>query len=126
MNYKERQFGKVFVEFFLASLLIATVLITGFSFVGKTVNENINEMSLALGKEPKRSEDGKVVVTDEFLNQFGPTAAGPSEPQAAPFLSVNPDGSVKVSITFETALWGGAILGCLVLLVSLLRTAFRR
>lgn len=126
MNYKERQFGKVFVEFFLASMLLATLLITGFSFVGKTVNENINEMSMALGQDPTRSEDGEVVVTDDFLNQFGPTAAGPPEPQTPPFLSVNPDGSVKVSITVETVLWAGAILACLVLLISLLRTAFRR
>ena len=42
MNNKERQFGKVFVEFFLASLLLATVVISGFSFIGKTVNNHVD------------------------------------------------------------------------------------
>lgn len=126
MNYKERQFGKVFVEFFLASMLLATVVITGFSVVGKNVSDHVDEISTTMLQHTERSADGKVVVTDAFLTQFGPTAAGPNETPPKPFLSVTPDGSIKVTITTETILWFAAALVCLVLSVFLIRLAFRR
>lgn len=126
MNNKERQFGKVFVEFFLASLLLATVVISGFSFIGKIVNNHVDYISRTLPHEPERTEDGNVIVSDAFLTQFGPTAAGPQDTSPQPLFSVTPDGSIKVIINLETILWGVAILVCLVLSVFLFRLAFRR
>ena len=126
MKNKERQFGKVFVEFFLASLLLSTVVITGFSIVGKNVSDHVDEISASILQDVDRTADGKIVVTDEFLNQFGPTAAGPQEYPPQAFLSVTPDGSIKVRITIETLLWGVAALICLVLSVFLFRLAIRR
>ncbi|MDI3325864.1 hypothetical protein QKW35_15905 [Pontibacterium granulatum] len=126
MNYKERQFGKVFVEFFVASLLLTTVVVTGFSIVGTHVNEHVDKISTSLIQEPERTEDGTIVVSDAFLNQFGPTAAGPKEIPPQPLVSVAPNGSVIIKLTTETILWGAAMLVCLVLSVFLFRLAFRR
>lgn len=125
MEYKERQSGKVFVEFILASLLLLSVVITGFSYVGDTVNDHVNEISQTLIQEPGRTQDGQVVVTDEFLNQLGPTAAGPLENSSQAFINVNPDGSIRIVVGSEGMLRGAAILVCLVLSLVLLRLASR-
>jgi len=126
MEYKERQSGKAYVEFFLASLVVATMVIGGFSYVGKTVNDHVDEISTTLLQEPERTVEGEVVVTDAFLNQFGPTAAGPQDSPPQPLFSVTPDGSIKVTLTTEVVLWGVAMLSCLVLSVLLFRLAIRR
>lgn len=125
MDYMDRQSGKVYVEFILASVLLLSVVIVGFSFIGDTVNDHVDGITTALIQDPERSQDGQVVVTDEFLNQLGPTAAGSQQNTPQSFINVQPDGSIRIVVSPENMLRGAAIFACLVLSLILFRLAFR-
>lgn len=124
-DYIERQAGNVHVEYFIAMLLLSAVLVGGITLMGNAVSDKVSEIAQALPHNSAIDDSPPLTVSDEFLNQYGPTAAGPKDVDSNnSSFTVNSDGSIKLNLTSGVIYWGLGIFTTL--LFSSLYYGFRR
>ena len=124
---KQFQTGSAVAEYLLALVLVLTTTLIGFAFVSDNVTKEINSLTQAFRPYPPDDElesAETIVLNDEFFYKYGAPGAGPAEPDS--FIRLNPDGTIRISISPGNLILGGAILFGLMLSLLIYRFGVRR